>query len=699
MQFRIADTFVKALGKLTGQEQSAAKITVFDLQQDRAASGLKLHHIDRSKDSNFWSVRVNRDLRIVVHRTESSFLVCFVAHHDDAYAWAERRRIERHPKTGAAQIVEVRERIIEIERIPEVSAVPVVAEPGVDDQEAAIFAGLDGQDLLSVGVPDDWIDDVLAATETRFLEIADHIPGEAAEALLEYATRGILPRHDTWASQTEPFEHPDAQRRFRVMEDRAELEQALDYPWEQWTVFLHPSQQSVVERDFAGPARVAGSAGTGKTVVALHRAARVLRHDPDARVLLTTFSSPLANRLQRKLTMLVPDDGQLLPRVTVRSWEVIARELFTLANGHDPRVARPTQVASALTAAISSTGLQGFSERFLMSEWVNAIDAWQLRSLEAYQAVRRIGRRSGLGARQRERLWPVFDTVRQTLERQHVLTWSMIFEQVAQHYRNSSSKPFTHVIVDEAQDLGVPELRMLSAIIEDRPNALFLAGDLGQRIFREPFSWRELGVDVRGRSTTLKVNYRTSHQIRKAADRLLPAAIRDADGNEEERSGTVSIFNGPAPMLRPCESEEDETQAVAAWLMQATADGIEPDEIGVFVRHEGLLSRARTAVSQADATVMEISDRPEETDGRVSVGTMHMAKGLEFKSVVVMACDDEELPLQSRMETASDGSEIDEIFDTERRLFYVACTRARDRLMVSGVAPVSDFFADFDETD
>ena len=362
-------------------------------------------------------------------------------------------------------------------------------------------------------------------------------------------------------------------------------------------------------------------------------------------------------------------------------------------------MARPTQVASALTAAISSTGLQGFSERFLMSEWVNAIDAWQLRSLEAYQAVRRIGRRSGLGARQRERLWPVFDTVRQTLERQHVLTWSMIFEQVAQHYRNSSSKPFTHVIVDEAQDLGVPELRMLSAIIEDRPNALFLAGDLGQRIFREPFSWRELGVDVRGRSTTLKVNYRTSHQIRKAADRLLPAAIRDADGNEEERSGTVSIFNGPAPMLRPCESEEDETQAVAAWLMQATADGIEPDEIGVFVRHEGLLSRARTAVSQADATVMEISDRPEETDGRVSVGTMHMAKGLEFKSVVVMACDDEELPLQSRMETASDGSEIDEIFDTERRLFYVACTRARDRLMVSGVAPVSDFFADFDETD
>jgi UvrD-like helicase C-terminal domain/UvrD/REP helicase N-terminal domain len=699
MLFRTADTFFKALGKLTAQEQSQVKITVFDLQRDQGGSGLQMHRIDNSKDPNFWSVRVSRDIRIIVHKTASSFLVCFVAHHDDAYAWAERRRIDRHPTTGAAQIVEIRERVIEIKMPAVVPAVADFTEPEVDEPEPAIFAGLDHQDVLSVGVPEDWIDDVLAATEARFLDIADHLPGEAAEALLEYATVGILPRHDIGASQTEPFEHPDAQRRFRVMEDREELARALDYPWDQWTVFLHPSQRSVVEREFTGPARVAGSAGTGKTVVALHRAARLLRSDPDARVLLTTFSSPLANRLRAKLPMLTADDGRLLPSVTVRSWEGIARELFTLINGHEPRVARPGQVATAMRAAMAATGLQGHSERFLLSEWTNAIDAWQIRTLDDYQAVRRIGRRSRLGARQREQLWPVFDAVRQTLQKQNVLTWSMVFEQVADHYRDKPAKPFTHVIVDEAQDLGVPQLRMLSAIMEDRPNALFLAGDLGQRIFREPFSWRELGVDVRGRSTTLKVNYRTSHQIRQAADRLLPPAIRDADGIEEERSGTVSIFNGPEPVLCQCESEATEAQTVGTWLADALANGIEPDEIGVFVRHEALLPRARTAVRNAGVTVMEISDRPEEADGRVSVGTMHMAKGLEFKAVVVMACDDEELPLQSRMETAADSGEIEEIFDTERRLFYVACTRARDRLMVSGVEPVSDFFADFGETD
>ena len=232
-------------------------------------------------------------------------------------------------------------------------------------------------------------------------------------------------------------------------------------------------------------------------------------------------------------------------------------------------------------------------------------------------------------------------------------------------------------------------------ITPDGPDALFFAGDLGQRIFQEPFSWKALGVDIRGRSRTLKVNYRTSHQIRQAADRLLPKVVLDVDQNEQDRRGTVSVFNGPDPEIQTFADADRETKGVADWIKAAVADGIAPAEIGVFVRSNDQLARARSAVKAAGHMQLELSERLEQPQGRIAIGTMHLAKGLEYKAVVVMACDDDVLPLQERIETVADESELDEVHETERNLFYVACTRARDRLLVSGVQPASEFFGDF----
>jgi mRNA-degrading endonuclease RelE of RelBE toxin-antitoxin system len=286
MEFRIADTFTDALARLPAQEQKAVKVSAMDLQMNPVSTGLQLHRIDKSKDKNFWSVRVNSDLRLIVHKTASSILLAYVDHHDKAYDWAERRRIETHPKTGSVQIVEVRERVEEI--APRLPLEPRRRQTEkVVAQKPPCFAGLSEEHLLSVGVPADWVSEVLMADEDRFLAIADHLPAEAAEALLEYAATGSLPPPPE-ASPGKPFEHPDALRRFRMVENAEELEQALNFPRDKWMVFLHPSQRDVIERDFSGPARVAGSAGTGKTVVALHRAVRLGRTTPDARVLLTT---------------------------------------------------------------------------------------------------------------------------------------------------------------------------------------------------------------------------------------------------------------------------------------------------------------------------------------------------------------------------------------------------------------------------
>jgi len=374
----------------------------------------------------------------------------------------------------------------------------------------------------------------------------------------------------------------------------------------------------------------------------------------------------------------------------------VAHDLFTLAYGYHPRAATEEQTKGLLEASARELEIADFTIRFLVSEWMNIVDAWQIESLEAYRDVPRLGRKNRMSSSKRELIWPIFELTRKKMTDQGILSWPAIFGEVTKYYVDKEHKPFTHVVVDEAQDLGVPELRMLTAIIPNGPDTLFFAGDLGQRIFQEPFSWKSLGIEIRGRSSTLKVNYRTSHQIRQSADLLLPKLVRDVDGNEEDRTGTVSVFNGPDPEIRTFDSSEKEISGIAEWIDKAIAEGISPAEIGIFVRTKNELGRAREAVKKSGHTPLELSERAEEPAGRISIGTMHLAKGLEFKLVAVMACDDEVLPLQERVETVADETELDEVYETERHLFYVACTRARDQLLVSGVTPVSEFFADIE---
>ena len=274
------------------------------------------------------------------------------------------------------------------------------------------------------------------------------------------------------------------------------------------------------------------------------------------------------------------------------------------------------------------------------------------------------------------------------------MTSAEVLGAVARHSADRPEKPFQHVVVDEAQDLGVPELRFLASIVVAGPNALFFAGDLGQRIFQQPFSWKGLGVDLRGRSATLKVNYRTSHQIRQTADRLLPPTIRDVDNREEERKGTISVFDGPRPEVIVCADTAAESNHVGRFICGAIEAGVSPAEIGVFVRSRHEIPRAHAAVEAAGLAFADFTDRSAEIGGKVGVGVMHLAKGLEFKAVAVMACDADVLPLKSRMDAVIDEADLDEVFETERQLFYVACTRARDRLIISGVMPASDYIKD-----
>ena len=699
MDFRIADTFTDSLARLTTDEQKVVKTTAFDMQMNPASPGLSLHKLDKCKDKNFWSIRASDDIRVIVHKTNSSFMLCYVDHHDRAYRWAERRKLETHPKTGAAQLVEVRERVEEI-RVPIYKQVempteePVVRTPAAKKQGVSIFAGRNTEELLEYGVPPEWLADVLLADEDTLLDLVTHLPAEAAEALLELAVGRTPNKPAPVFVGTDPFSHPDAQRRFRVMKDVDELDRALAFPWDKWTIFLHPAQRQWVERDYNGPARVSGSAGTGKTIVALHRAVHLVRHNFETRVLLTTFSDTLANALRQKLHRLISNEPRLAERLEVKSMNAVGLRLYENQYGRPQMVSRD-QLEQWIKEHSSKLPGWKFSTAFVLSEWDDLVDAWQLHSWEQYRDVKRLGRKTRLSEPQRQMLWSVFEVILTTMNANGLVTLATVFSRLSDALRERENPVFDHVIVDEAQDISVSQLRFLASVAGGRPNGLFFAGDLGQRIFQTPFSWKSVGVDVRGRSRNLTINYRTSHQIRMQADRLLGPEVADVDGNVENRKGTVSVFNGPPPNVMGYKSEESEIAGVAEWIKSRIDEGILPQELALFVRSNVQVDRAISACKHADVAFSVLDEKVNAEPTTISISVMHLAKGLEFRAVVVMACDDEVVPLQERIESVTDSADLEEVYNTERHLLYVACTRARDQLLVSGVEPKSEFLNDF----
>lgn len=562
MQFRIADTFTTSLARLTGEEQKAAKTTAFDLQVDPTSNGMSFHKLDRAKDPNFWSVRVSRDIRLIVHKTAGSLLLCYVDHHDKAYQWAERRKLEVHPTTGAAQLVEVRERVEEI-------LVPKYVEDSrpATGQKPKLFAKYGDAQLLAYGVPQEWLADVKAADEDSLLELANHLPGEAAEALLELATGGTPALPEVAAKGTDPFQHPDAQRRFRVMSDTDELARALEYPWDKWTVFLHPAQRQLVERHYNGAARVSGSAGTGKTVVALHRAVHLAHQDEDARVLLSTFSDTLANALRGNLYRLIWNTPKLGERIDVAAMDALGIRLCAAEFGK-PVFASRDEISMLLKAAATQVDGLKANAAFVLSEWEDVVDTWQVESWEAYRDAKRLGRKTRLPEAQRALYWQVFAKVKEQLKQAGKITAAEMFAKLAEAMPKRKHPVFDYIVVDEAQD------------------------------------------------------------------------------------------------------------------------------IGVFVRSDSERPRAQAAVKAAGLQGRVLGKDMATEEGFVSITTMHLAKGMEFRVVAVMACDDEIIPSQVRIDTAADEAELTEIYNTERQLLYVACTRARDQLHVSAVKPESEFLGD-----
>lgn len=666
-QVVIADTFQRALHRLSPNEQAAVKQTCFDFAQDPTAPGFSVHRLDKTTDRNWWSLRVNDEIRIIFSHQDSYYVLCYVGHHDDAYRWAERRRFER-VEGNILRVVLLEEEIQKVIKRQEVDAP---------------LSRYDAGYLRRLGVPEEWVEALRYASEEDLIELIDEFPAEVWERI-EKLFRGEIVPEPVKVNVADPMQHPDTRRRFWTPGSYEELKRALDMPWEKWLVYLHPQQRLAVERKYNGPAKVTGAAGTGKTVVALHRTWEMMRRYPGQRIFLTTFSRSLAERLHYQLGLLV---GDIPNSVRVQHLHQYAAQ-WARRNLGQWRIADTNEQEQGLAQLYAQTEVP-VSLAFLRLEWHLVIEPWNLRTLEAYLQAERLGRKMALSQDRRKQIWSVFERMWQWLDDQNAFTWSTLCYRVAERVRENP--PFRCVIVDEAQDFGPAELTLVRALCVEGEDDLFLCGDAGQRIYRVMTPWSRLGIATQGRSTRLYVNYRTTAQIQSHAEKLLPKVIDTEESEEASYLRPLAVLRGEKPVQHCFPCRQAEAEALSEWIWSLLREDYRPADIAIFARAKTVLDELVPELEKRGLTCFQLSEGVDSRADCIAVGTTHRAKGLEFKAVAVVGVDDFWFPCQPELQQLEDPQEREAFINQERQLLYVACTRARERLWISYAGKPSRF--------
>ena len=440
-------------------------------------------------------------------------------------------------------------------------------------------------------MPEPWLPAIREIrNESDLFGVCEKLPEDVAERLLTLATGELVtpppPQRDAPVQRA-----PDTRRRFWVAGNSEELRLALEAPMERWIAFLHPSQREIVEGEFNGPVKVTGSAGTGKTVVALHRARKLAREGK--RVLLTSYVTTLCENLERSLALITEPDVR--DRITVSTVHSLALDLVREHDGET----NPASADSARQALDAAAAASPFDRSFIHAEWENVIQRQGISEWSDYRSTRRVGRGKPLSVRDRKALWTIFADARERLRDRKQLTWTDLCIRAAELLEAGEESPFEAVVVDELQDLNAAEIRFLWALAQREPGNFMVVGDAGQRIYPGGFSLRSLGIEVRGRSHILRINYRTTEQIRRSADALLGNEADDMDSGTERRDRTRSLLSGPEPDLRGHQRWEDEKTAAVDQVQTWLQSGLAAEDIALFTRTNQL----------AEDLERELSDR------------------------------------------------------------------------------------------
>ena len=569
-----------------------------------------------------------------------------------------------------------------------------------------------------------------AQRESQLLDLASTARvAWQGEALLNLATGatieeiredfGLRPSRDVAAEPTDAdliagLRTRAARSTFTWLESDEDLRRAIEgLSFAEWQLFLHPQQRALVERRANGPMRVSGGAGTGKTVIAVHRAVELAKRDKadgqEPRILLTTYTRNLADDLRRQVAQLEPrlpfteklsESGVMvsgLDRVARMILQQagakispIAQEVIGQPRGRVLIYPRENVWQEVLTLMGDELPEKLRSADFLESEYELIVLPQRVTTLKQYLRVRRPGRGVALDRSKRAAVWKAMERYR---DRSADLGVTSFDEQLAlaaawldQEATLGTPRPFRHVLVDEAQDLTPAHLQLLRALVEPGPDDLFLAEDSHQRIYGKKITLSHYGIQVRGRSRRLTRNYRTTRQNLDVAFGILdPGTYEDMEGQAEEHH-YVSPRSGPEPLLLHATDRADELSKAAelltVWLEQdRDSEDSAPESIAILVRDRYQRDAVVNGLAQHGVEVRAV-DREAAGRGRPVVMTMHRAKGLEFRKVLLFDVSKNAIPRPLRDQQYSDADGDDALL-RERSLLYVAATRARDQLAIS----------------
>lgn len=641
----LTPTFLDALGKLSPNEVKQIMSKVELLAQHPDHPSFKWHRLDRTAGSHVWSGYVDKDLRTIAAKYKGAWVLLYVDHHDAAYKWARSHVVEENEMTGELLVYKLVEQ-------PVIKPVPVTP----------YLRNCDKDYLLALGVPESYVDVLcLAENEEDFLKILSGLPVFLQERLLDVATGKLVPPPPKLATLEDLWDHLPARQHLAFLKSMDELRAALNYPWERWLVFLHPSQREAVERVYKGPFLLTGAAGTGKTVVVLHRTKAMLERYPGHPVLLTTFNKALSLYLQKGIRMLL---SSVPPHLTLENLHSLATRWYGQIYGKVDPLPEP-KVREILQAVGDKLP---YDPDFLFVEF-RMWDAFGLYRWEDYRSFTRLGRKVPLSARERLELHEVFHQAMDSWESEGKVTFNRMVHRVREAVEEGQLERFRAVVADEVQDFGPAELMLLRSLTADEPDSLFLAMDSTQRIYQFAFPWSALGIEVRGRSVHLKVNYRLTREISRFASKLL---------DEDALVGDVlALLRGPDPTVVRCRDSGEALGELKKWLDWLQGQGHPLESMAVLARTWERLEEVRR-VLEHNVSVRASADDQEG----LYLGTVHSVKGQEFRAVAVFGVNDTDFPLQPVVNRLKDEEAKEDFLRREKNLLYVACTRAREQLLI-----------------
>lgn len=692
-----SDGFFSALTKLQPNIQAKVNQLVLKFQTNPASPGLNYEKLNAVKDKNMRSLRVDQAYRVILAAPEEGnvYLFLWVDHHDEAYQWAATHQCSVNPSTGTIQLysTDIQDSAARLD------------QSYVEDTGA--FETLKDRQLLKLGVPEELVELVRKVVSEADLDaIQDNLPKEAYEGLFLYMAGQsydeILLDRELDDEQSfdpanfaEALERVQSMARFVVPGGEEELAEMLNAPMEKWRVFLHPSQRRVAEGTKNGPVRVLGGAGTGKTVVAIHRARWLAQTiaTSDRKVLFTTFTKNLAIDIKNNLsTICSREEMNKIEIINLDQWV----QRFLRQHSYDYEVVfNNRDLDQYWRKALSEKPPHiTLSDNFFFEEWQRVIQPQGITSLSQYKTAKRIGRGTRLNRAERVDIWPVFEEYRHQLVRARVKEVDDAYRDATELLNNQNEElPYCSVVVDEAQDMGTQAFTLIRALVPERQNDLFIVGDAHQRIYgRNKVVLSQCGINIRGRSRKLKINYRTTDEIRRWSVGLLEGrSIDDLDAGEDDNTLYKSLTHGQAPLIEQFETPDDQ----AAFIKLLLEESEEPNS------HTCVVARTNREVVNIQEklealgvkTVIIKPNEPDEKDqSHVKLATIHRVKGLEFDRIILASANQGLIPLDYAIRGKADAVSEDEAETEERSLVYVAITRARKAAFILSYGEISKFF-------